>query len=503
MLASLQPKLWNSTYAAHLLCRAGFEATAEEIDQSVQDGLNATLDRLFAFTERPTPLEVPTWTKAPDAAEIPDRKQLKQGLSKEEVDTIRKKMRQEASFQLTQLRGWWIEQMLHSPHPLQEKLTLFWHGHFATSVEKVRHPYAMFLQNQTLRQFAAGNWEELLVAVSKDPAMLIYLDNAKSVSRSPNENYARELMELFSLGEGHYTEKDIQESARAFTGWSLEKDQILFQERPMAHDNGLKDFMGHAGRFNGDDIIRIIVGQPQSARFIMKKLWSFFAYENPDDSLLSDLAETLRNNKMEFAPTLRSLFASEAFYSPQALHNQVKSPAQWLVGLLKDLDSPAPHPGITTQMLNQLGQSLFQPPNVKGWDGGFAWITAASLVDRYQFAESLIRGGSALRSYMGPIRQFAEQSPQMMQDTNTPAFLEKMTVSPVQSDKAFLGMDHLGGQALAEKLSQRFYHRSLTPESSKRITQFLPSGKPAGALSNEERIRLILSFVNTPMYQLT
>ena len=178
--------------------------------------------------------------------------------------------------------------MRSSPRPLEEKLTLFWHGHFATSVEKVKSTYRLYLQNETLRKHASGSWEELIVSVSKDPAMLLYLDGAESRKQAPNENYARELMELFTLGEGHYSEEDIKEAARAFTGWTINRQTFSIRNVQANHDAGCKTFMGKTGTFDGHDIIRIIMEQPQSAEYICTNLWSFFAYPNPQPELVED-----------------------------------------------------------------------------------------------------------------------------------------------------------------------------------------------------------------------
>ena len=185
---------------------------------------------------------------------------------------------------LMELRGWWLNRMAKGPRPFQEKMVLFWHGHFATSFEKVRNAYYMWRQNELFRRLATGNWLELLTMAGKDPAMLIWLDQAQSRREHPNENFAREVMELFSLGEGHYTEKDVTEGARALTGWSLDRLNEEFIYRPFFHDNGIKTFLGRTGNLNGDDVMAQIVAQPQAARFITAKLWNYFAGQPPADA---------------------------------------------------------------------------------------------------------------------------------------------------------------------------------------------------------------------------
>lgn len=528
MLEPISSQDWDAAKASHLLLRAGFGATTEDVNTALKAGCAQTVTNLLSFQNVQEAPPGPAWVNDPIARMRPTpKKDIKsENLPPEEIKKLLQARNREEMIHMAELRGWWINRMLTSPWPLQEKLTLFWHGHFATSFEKVKFPYLMYLQNQTLRSFAVGNWQEMLVAVSKDPAMLIYLDNAKSFSGAPNENYARELMELFTLGEGNYTENDIQQSARAFTGWSITPETGAFTERPFRHDRGDKTFMGETGSFDGSDIIRIIVKQPQAAHFIMKKVWTFFAYEKPEPELMDELAATFTKNSMNFATTLETIFLSKAFYSDKAIRQQIKSPAVWLTGFLKSSGAPAPHFSISQQMLAQLGQALFQPPNVKGWDGGLAWITAASLVDRYRFNEALIRGGGQLKGFLGPVRQVleAQQNEKMMAPTSspemtltnpeTPPMNPEMQMSPdivinqlskptVDPDKIFLGLEQISDEPLLNALVDRFFHTSLRPQDKARMLTSIPQGKVGAQFSREERIRAILAVVNTPQYQLT
>ena len=253
----------------------------------------------------------------------------------------------------------------------------------------------MYLQNQTFRRLGMGKYGDLVTAVAQDPAMLVYLDNTRSRAGAPNENFARELMELFTLGEGHYSEQDIKEAARAFTGWMVAPEKYAFVDatgnrRRKMHDTGQKEFLGESGAFDGHDIIRIILQQDQAARFIAARLWSFFAYENPEPELIDALAAEFRSGNYEIRPLLKSIFTSEAFYSERALRSQIKSPAQWLAGSCIILGLEHPPAALSFNALRSLGQELFAPPNVKGWDGGYAWITTASLTERYNIAAALI-----------------------------------------------------------------------------------------------------------------
>src|SRR5438046_756673 len=237
----------------------------------------------------------------------------------------KKTQRQEQQTQrqhMLELKRWWLERMASGPRPLQEKMVLFWHGHFATSMEKVRDAYLMWRQNELFRRLAMGNWLELLMDVGKDPAMLLWLDQAQSRKEHPNENFAREVMELFALGEGHYTEKDISEAARALTGWSYDRQAQKFVDRAFTHDRGQKTIFGRTGEFDGQDFLEMVVAQPQAARFITARLWNFFAGEMPSEQLTTALADVFRKNDNSFKPVMRAMFMSEEFYSASIIRNQ-------------------------------------------------------------------------------------------------------------------------------------------------------------------------------------
>src|SRR5439155_15197127 len=322
MLKPLSSGGWNFTTAAHLLNRAGFGGPPAEIEKLIVLGPEKAVAHFVDYETAPDGTPNPTWAK-PD----PDRaKRFMEARNASEAER-RKLLRQQQQAQrqhITELRGWWLERMAKGPRPLQEKMTLFWHGHFATSVQKVKDAYFMWLQNQTLRRHAMGNWLQLLTAVAKDPAMLIWLDQAESRKEHPNENFAREVMELFALGEGHYTEKDVTEAARALTGWALNRVQQKFEYRSNIHDTGVKTVLNRSGNLTGSDVLEQIVSQPQAARFICARLWTFFAAENPPDELVSALADVFRRGNHYFRPLLRAMFRSEEFYAPTVVRTQVK-----------------------------------------------------------------------------------------------------------------------------------------------------------------------------------
>ncbi len=400
---------WNPVTAGHFLSRAGFAARPAFVDACLEHQPAFVVDSMLQFVREPLEVAPPYWV-GPDAA-------YRQDPSVEELPSEERGRanRRIQSDRLEGLRHWWCEQMLTSPYGLQEKLVLFWHGHFATSFAKVRNAYAFYRQNALFREHAAGSWRTLLQEITRDPAMMVYLDTSRSRMQNPNENYARELMELFTLGEGNYTEEDIRDAARALTGLRLDEGRFEFVFRPRQHDSGRKLFMGRRGRFGPDEIIDIILSHPESARFITRKLAAYFMGVEPSESLVAALARQLRASGWRFAPVLRSLFLSEAFYAPEVLRSQIKSPVQWLIGTCQLLDRPLPPSPIPEVILRELGQNLFAPPNVKGWEGGFAWISTTTLSRRMAFSDVLIHGASSpqmRRNWRRAGRDFAPADPQ-------------------------------------------------------------------------------------------
>ena len=261
--------------------------------------------------------------------------------------------------------------MLLTPRPLEEKLTLFWHGHFATEERKIDDYRLMLHQNKTLRRLASGNFRDLLVAISQDPAMLVYLDNRTNVKGHANENYAREIMELFALGVGNYTEDDIKQAARALTGWRNEG--LRFINDPELHDDGEKTIFGKTGNFDGYDVIDLILEKPVAAEFIAAKLYRFLVREEISPELTRKLAAVLRDNNYELKPLLTTIFLSRDFHSAPSIGTQIKGPVQYYVSACRRLGlDRIPGTPYFTPAMASLGQSLGDPPNVKGWDGGRA-----------------------------------------------------------------------------------------------------------------------------------
>ena len=491
MLRPLNAAKWDFNTAAHLLNRAGFGGTPSEISRLVEMGQPAAVSWLVDYERIPDSTRDPSWAK-PD----PARQQRLIALRKAPEE--QRKMLQKAEQQLqrermSELRGWWLQRMASGPRPLQEKLTLFWHGHFATSVEKVREAYFMWRQNELFRRLATGNWLQLLVEAGKDPAMLIWLDQAQSRKDHPNENFAREVMELFALGEGHYTEKDITEAARALTGWSLDRAAEKFVYRPNFHDEGAKTVLGRTGKLGAEEVLEQIVAQPQAALHITARLWNFFAGEVPAPALHSALAELFRKSGNNFKPLLRAMFLSEEFYDASLIRNQVKSPVQWLVNSIRVLECELPPPLLSANLLRVLGQDLFAPPNVKGWDGGLAWITTNNLLARYNEAATLVQGDMTIAANMAAAKKPNQNRRLQNQIRNFRAGglkVEKILTESERRDKA----------SLVASLETRLLQGKMKPKQQLSLREFLDSRNELGESDIRDAIRLMMS---TPEYQLT
>jgi len=380
--------------------------------------------------------------------------------------------------------------MAGGPRPLQEKLALFWHGHFATSMQKVRDAYLMWLQNETFRRYASGNWLTMLTAISKDPAMLIWLDQAQSRKEHPNENFAREVMELFALGEGHYTEKDVTEAARALTGWSYDRFTQEYVNRPRLHDSGNKTFLGRSGFLTGNDVLEQIVAHPQAGRFIVAKLWGYFASDNAPQGLIDDFTSVFRKNGNEFKPLLKAMFRSEAFYSDSVIRSQVKSPVQWLVSSVRMLEAELPPPMLSSNALRLLGQDLFAPPNVKGWDGGLAWITTNNLLNRYNLAALLVTGENLVA--MGPGGPNGAM--------RRPRFNNVRRIAGLSIDRILTEDQRRNKDALIRALEERLLQAKLRDKQEKALRDYLDA---QGDLDDSDILHAIRLLMSTPEFQLT
>jgi uncharacterized protein (DUF1800 family) len=494
MLQPLSSSRWNLEMAAHLLNRAGFGGSPTEIEKLADLGPDQAVSFLIDYEKIPDPTPNPDWAK-PNPDEIAKFRQIVQTGTPDEKKAAQKQQQQEYQMRMLELRGWWLQRMARGPRPFQEKMVLFWHGHFATSVEKVRNPYYMWRQNELFRRLATGGWLELLTGAGKDPAMLVWLDQAQSNQQHPNENFAREVMELFSLGEGHYTEKDVSEGARALTGWSLDPATQQFIFRPRFHDYGVKTFLGNTGTLDGDGVIATIVAQPQAARFITAKLWNYFAGSEPSPELNTALANVFRANGNNFKPFLRVMFRSQEFYGNDIVRNQVKSPVQWLIGSVRMLECDLPPTLISSAMLRQLGQDLFAPPNVKGWDGGVTWITTNTLLTRYNDADTLVRGTF-------PALAASDFAPKAggLGGQKIAQFAQRIHIAGVDLDKILTPEERANNETIIVLLQHRLFQTVLKRDQQEALQEFLDSKTKMSDADIVTAIRLMMS---TPDYQVT
>jgi uncharacterized protein (DUF1800 family) len=298
---------------------------------------------------------------------------------------------------MAELQMWWLQRMIETPRPLEEKMTLFWHGHFATGYRAIEDSYHMFLQNQLFRVNAVGSFKRLTHQIVRDPAMLRYLNNNQNRRQAPNENLARELMELFTLGEGNdYTEDDIKEGARALTGNTYVDDSFVFQRR--WHDDGVKTILGRKGNWDADKFVDLIFDRPVVSEYMCWKLYRFFVNDLPgvpdeaSQQFILKLARDFRRAKYRIKPVLKTLFASEHFYDPANVASQIKSPTQLVVQAIRSLRTPTRQLRTLLSASDLMGQNLFMPPSVKGWDGGRAWINTSTLFVRQNLMVYLLTG---------------------------------------------------------------------------------------------------------------
>jgi hypothetical protein len=342
-----------------LLRRAGFGASPAELERYVGMGVDGTLDELLH----------------PERVDE-DLDGLLSSLGGHLIDLQN----------IEDVQTWWLYRMARTRRPLAEKLTLFWHGHFAVANSKVNNPQAMHNHLALLREKGLGSFRDLLLGVSQDPAMLVWLDGNTNRKGAPNENYGRELLELFTLGIGNYTEADVQASARAFTGWGLQGANFFFNRNQ--HDFGPKTFLGRTGDLDGGDILDAVAQHPATAERICRKLFAFFAYPTPEPAVVGSLVGAYMDSGYQIGSVVRAILSSDAFYSDQSRYGHIKSPVEYSVGAVRMLSANARERGLIVA-LRSMGQDILNPPNVAGWAGGRAWINPSTLLERFNFAGRL------------------------------------------------------------------------------------------------------------------
>ncbi len=368
---------------AHLYRRAGFGARPEELDAGVAAGFEATVDKLLDLSAPDgAALPAPTFSPPVLAAQLPADEAARRAAQQAEQRTNREEGRK--------LNQWWVDRMVLSTTPLRERLTLFWHDHFATSIQKVKEPELMYRQNEIFRTAGAGNFEALAQAVAKDPAMLVWLDANENRKGRPNENFARELFELFILGIGNYTENDVAEGARAFTGWQYQRRTGAFAVTPAQHDSAAKTIFGQTGNFGGEDVVRMAVAQPASAPFIVSKLWSGFARPaGTNDPVVRELIPGFARD-LDVGKLMRAILLHPEFVAPASRTGLVKQPIEYVVGTLRTLNLRAASAGNNLpQTLDALGQQPFAPPSVGGWPQNGYWLTTSFALTRLRFASTV------------------------------------------------------------------------------------------------------------------
>jgi uncharacterized protein (DUF1800 family) len=358
---------WDLSRVVHLHRRAAFAATWAEIERDLKDGPEASINRILTGTSRIGSSEgfEPTANLLADAAV--------------------------ASADINRLRAWWIFRMLASPDPLAERLTLMWHDHFATAQSKVKDVALMRRQNDTLRRLARARFGELLNASVREPALLLYLDAPNNRKGHPNENLARELMELFTLGIGNFTEADVKEAARALTGWTVEDG--AFREAPSEHDDSEKTLLGRKGRWAPADLVSILLDRPSTALRIARRICGLFMGEGAvDRGAITVLADELSERGLDVGHAVQTVLRSRAFFAAGNIRSRVLAPVEFVIGACRALIPSRSMPStlLLADWTDQLGQALFEPPNVGGWPGGRAWLSPRSLVGRANFAAALV-----------------------------------------------------------------------------------------------------------------
>lgn len=360
---------WNLTRAAHLYRRAAFGATWGELQQALSDGPQRTIDRLLKPRTDPAPFN-------------------------RELDQF------ESSASVDGLRAWWLRRMIQTPHPLLEKMALFWHSHFAADAAKVKSARLMQQNVQLLRSQALGSLRTMLDGLWRDPAMLLSVGAETNRKSRPDENFAKSLFEVFTVGPGGYTERDVREASRAFTGWFVLRNRLRYIERE--HDDGVKEIFGRKGKFGGDDVVRAVLDQPATPERLVRKLYRFFISETeePDASVIAAPAESFAKD-YDIAKLVGTILRSNLFFSPAAYHRRVKSPIEFSLGIIKGLEEMVS----TTKLakdLATLGQNLYHPPTIHGWTGGRHWLNGSAMAARSNLALTLLQGSGPYGDKLNP-----------------------------------------------------------------------------------------------------
>ena len=571
-LTPITAKDWNRDLAAHLLERAGFGGTPAEIDALAKMTPAQAIARLVRYEGTDISHLLPfdeSGIHDPGLEPFPPSRPAVTDLAKKNGEALGIKVKPTGNRRLqpvvdeffywlrasvletNRVAYWWANRMLTSPRPLQEKMALFWHGHYAVNEPKVRDYRKLLAELQLYENHGTGNFRDLMVAMAEDPGMLTFLDAGVNVKGAPNENFAREIMEMFTMGVGHYSEKDIREAARAFTGWNYV--DLKFVVNKDQHDDGVKTFLGKTGNFDGVQVIDIIMQQPVTADYIAGKLYRFFVRQDLSPELQKKLGAVLRDSHYEIAPLLEAIFLSRDFYSPASVGTQIKSPVELAVSIYKKLGLiTIPGAPDFNNATAALGQRLFSPPTVAGWAGGRSWITPGLLLERGNFARDVlfpdinfvapdrVAASEEVRRVADRIRQGMDITKATIPDTKSGEMAESNMsadrdedfntrygsfrgsqlalerVKPIPRDTAQV---HLAKMVLAEKpktttqvvdyLIRRFMRVPPSDDVRRELVAFLDhelgtSDISAASTYLEEPLRLVLHLImSQPEYQLS
>jgi hypothetical protein len=483
---------WTRAQAAHLLNRAGFGGTPAEVANLQQLGREKAVAYLLDAVDAPGKFPPPGWAAVDgrrallagsrgEPGEMMEMREMSAAEREKRRKEIRREAAQEQRGQIDELRKWWLARMCQTQAPLREKMTFFWHDHFATSVQKVRLPWLMFDQNELFRTHALGNFKSLTKAIVRDPAMMIFLDTIGSRPTKPNENFARELMELFTLGEGHYSEADIKQAALAFTGFQLDKATGRVNQSPRQAGTATT-LLGETGKFDADGVVDVIFRQPRCAVFLTEKLWDYFAAVPAPAGLIEKLAGVLRDGGYEVAPVLKAMFLSGEFNAPAVVRTRIKSPVEYLVQIVRQLEMAPPAGRVAEKALLEMGQVPFLPPNVAGWDWGRGWINTNTLLSRYSVAGLLTTGGELSRNEQRRMDQGGGAGPDFAK--LAPAALRE---SPGK---------------LVDALCERLFHGPVAAKEREAFVAYA-SVKLGQSFTDRELAELIHLMMSTPQYQLS
>jgi len=473
----------NQRKLQHLCLRAGFGESISETNRCLTLPVSKKAEQLFQNSTNYTELNL-------DKELEFTTKKLRGDNPKEITKVERKKLRQQSRDNIKDLNIKWIEKMTYDKAQLREKMTLFWHGHFAC-----RTPIAVFAQNQnnTLRKFALGKFGDLIMEVSKDPAMLQFLNNQQNKKSSPNENFAREVMELFTLGRGNYTEHDIKEAARAFTGWSFNKEgEFIFRRN--AHDFDDKTFFGRTGNFTGEDIINIILENKKTAEFITQKVYKYFVNEKLNRDVIEELSKNFYQSEYNIESLMKNIFLSDWFYDKENISAKIKSPIEFIVGMNRSFNVQYENPMPLLALQKVMGQMLFNPPNVAGWAGGKSWIDTSSLMYRLKLPEKIFKSSNLEFDYKEDPPEEGEMYSEQSKKEKKQYKLMKTKTDLSSYIKEFSKYE---GIEVLENLSEYLLQSDLNKETKKIIMSYADNSGKENFIES-----LTLRLITLPEYQL-